>query len=62
MVSWYIKNSEVTVSVSCRRGGPVSFSSSRSGRRQLQVEGDFSDDDADSKASDLNENQTAQAE
>ncbi|KAA0713362.1 B Myosin heavy chain 10 Myosin heavy chain, non-muscle IIb Non-muscle myosin heavy chain [Triplophysa tibetana] len=45
-----------------RRGGPVSFSSSRSGRRQLQVEGDFSDDDADSKASDLNENQPAQAE
>ncbi|KAG1942240.1 myosin-10 [Pimephales promelas] len=45
-----------------RRGGPVSFSSSRSGRRQLQVEGEFSDDDADSKASDLNENQTAQAE
>ncbi|TRY55599.1 hypothetical protein DNTS_021482, partial [Danionella cerebrum] len=45
-----------------RRGGPVSFSSSRSGRRQLQVEGDFSDDDADSKASDLNENQPPQAE
>ncbi|XP_057193384.1 myosin-10 isoform X3 [Triplophysa rosa] len=45
-----------------RRGGPVSFSSSRSGRRQLQMEGDFSDDDADSKASDLNENQPAQAE
>ncbi|XP_056605679.1 myosin-10 isoform X2 [Triplophysa dalaica] len=45
-----------------RRGGPVSFSSSRSGRRQLQMEGDLSDDDADSKASDLNENQPAQAE
>ncbi|XP_051996388.1 myosin-10-like [Xyrauchen texanus] len=45
-----------------RRGGPVSFSSSRSGRRQLQVEGEFSDDDADSKASDLNENQSAHAE
>ncbi|XP_030638194.1 myosin-10 isoform X2 [Chanos chanos] len=45
-----------------RRGGPVSFSSSRSGRRQLQVEGEFSDDDADSKASDLNETQPSQAE
>ncbi|XP_042613660.1 myosin-10-like isoform X4 [Cyprinus carpio] len=45
-----------------RRGGPVSFSSSRSGRRQLQMEGEFSDDDADSKASDLNENPPAQAE
>ncbi|XP_065149801.1 myosin-10 isoform X1 [Paramisgurnus dabryanus] len=45
-----------------RRGGPVSFSSSRSGRRQLQMEGEFSDDDADSKASDLNENSSAQAE
>ncbi|XP_073809698.1 myosin-10 isoform X5 [Danio rerio] len=45
-----------------RRGGPVSFSSSRSGRRQLQMEGDFSDDDADSKASDLNENQPPPAE
>uniref|UniRef100_A0A8C1VIM0 Myosin, heavy chain 10, non-muscle n=1 Tax=Cyprinus carpio TaxID=7962 RepID=A0A8C1VIM0_CYPCA len=44
------------------RGGPVSFSSSRSGRRQLQMEGEFSDDDADSKASDLNENPPAQAE
>uniref|UniRef100_A0A672TD29 Myosin heavy chain 10 n=1 Tax=Sinocyclocheilus grahami TaxID=75366 RepID=A0A672TD29_SINGR len=45
-----------------RRGGPVSFSSSRSGRRQLQMEGEFSDDDADSKASDLNETPPAQAE
>ncbi|XP_016122447.1 myosin-10-like [Sinocyclocheilus grahami] len=45
-----------------RRGGSVSFSSSRSGRRQLQMEGEFSDDDADSKASDLNENPPAQAE
>ncbi|XP_073726882.1 myosin-10 isoform X1 [Misgurnus anguillicaudatus] len=45
-----------------RRGGPVSFSSSRSGRRQLQMEGEFSDDDADSRASDLNENSSAQAE
>ncbi|XP_066518947.1 myosin-10 isoform X2 [Hoplias malabaricus] len=40
-----------------RRGGPVSFPSGRSGRRQLQVEGEVSDDDADSKASDVNENQ-----
>ncbi|XP_050968644.1 myosin-10 isoform X1 [Labeo rohita] len=45
-----------------RRGGPVSFSSSRSGRRQLQMEGEFSDDDADSKASDLNENPPTPAE
>ncbi|XP_031419393.1 myosin-10 isoform X2 [Clupea harengus] len=47
-----------------RRGGPVSFSSgsSRSGRRQLQMEGEVSDDDADSRASDLNETQAAQAE
>ncbi|XP_016304575.1 myosin-10-like isoform X3 [Sinocyclocheilus anshuiensis] len=45
-----------------RRGGPVSFSSSRSGRRQLQMEGEFSDEDADSKASDLNETPPAQAE
>ncbi|XP_052455090.1 myosin-10 isoform X2 [Carassius gibelio] len=45
-----------------RRGGPVSFSSSRSGRRQLQTEGELSDDDGDSKASDLNENPPAQAE
>uniref|UniRef100_A0A673LRL7 Myosin-10 n=1 Tax=Sinocyclocheilus rhinocerous TaxID=307959 RepID=A0A673LRL7_9TELE len=45
-----------------RRGGPVSFSSSRSGRRQLQMEGEFSDDDADSKACDLNETSPAQAE
>ncbi|XP_043097520.1 myosin-10 isoform X2 [Puntigrus tetrazona] len=45
-----------------RQRGPVSFSSSRSGRRQLQMEGEFSDDDADSKASDLNENPPAQAE
>ncbi|XP_078510790.1 myosin-10 isoform X3 [Lissotriton helveticus] len=43
-----------------RRGGPISFSSSRSGRRQLQIEGaslDLSDDDADSKASDVNDTQ-----
>lgn len=43
-----------------RRGGPISFSSSRSGRRQLQIEGaslDLSDDDADIKASDVNDTQ-----
>ncbi|XP_036385857.1 myosin-10 isoform X2 [Megalops cyprinoides] len=48
-----------------RRGGPISFSSSRSGRRQLQIEGaslELSDDDADSKASDVNETQAAQPE
>ena len=41
--------------VSSRRGGPISFSSGRSGRRQLQVEGmslDASDDDLDRGASD----------
>uniref|UniRef100_A0A4W4GXT2 Myosin, heavy chain 10, non-muscle n=1 Tax=Electrophorus electricus TaxID=8005 RepID=A0A4W4GXT2_ELEEL len=45
-----------------RRGGPVSFPSGRSGRRQLQMEGEISDDDADSKASDVNESQPAQPE
>ncbi|XP_058848313.1 myosin-10-like isoform X2 [Acipenser ruthenus] len=48
-----------------RRGGPITFSTSRSGRRQLQIEGaslDLSDDDADNKASELNEIQAAQAE
>nr|XP_015211714.1 PREDICTED: myosin-10 isoform X1 [Lepisosteus oculatus] len=48
-----------------RRGGPISFSSSRSGRRQLQIEGaslELSDDDADGKASDANETQAAQVE
>ncbi|MEE6506795.1 hypothetical protein FKM82_007862 [Ascaphus truei] len=44
-----------------RRGGPVSFSSSsssRSGRRQLQIEGaslDPSDDEVESKTSEVNE-------
>ncbi|KAL7825784.1 hypothetical protein SRHO_G00335220 [Serrasalmus rhombeus] len=45
-----------------RRGGPVSFPSGRSGRRQLQMEGELSDDDADSKASEVNETQPAQPE
>ncbi|XP_051792245.1 myosin-10 isoform X2 [Erpetoichthys calabaricus] len=46
-----------------RRGGLLSFSTSRSGRRQLQIEGDLSDDDTDSKVSDLNETQkSTQAE
>uniref|UniRef100_A0A8C9Z4M1 Myosin, heavy chain 10, non-muscle n=1 Tax=Sander lucioperca TaxID=283035 RepID=A0A8C9Z4M1_SANLU len=49
-----------------RRGGPVSsFSSSRSGRRNLNLDGasgDMSDDDADSRAGDFNETQTANAE
>lgn len=49
-----------------RRGGPVSsFSSSRSGRRNLNLDGasvDLSDDDADSRASDFNETQTSNAE
>ena len=46
-----------------RRGGPISFSSSRSGRsRQLQIDGtsvDNSDDDADSRASDHNDTQAS---
>ncbi|XP_042166550.1 myosin-10 isoform X2 [Oncorhynchus tshawytscha] len=46
-----------------RRGGPLSFSSSRSGRsRQLQIDGtsvDNSDDDADSRASDHNDTQAS---
>lgn len=50
-----------------RRGGPVSsFSSSgRSGRRNLNLDGtsvDLSDDDADSRASDLNETQALNTE
>uniref|UniRef100_A0A8C6YHZ2 Myosin heavy chain 10 n=1 Tax=Naja naja TaxID=35670 RepID=A0A8C6YHZ2_NAJNA len=48
-----------------RRGGPITFSSSRSGRRQLHIEGaslELSDDDAESKGSDINEPQAAQAE
>ncbi|NXD85805.1 MYH10 protein, partial [Halcyon senegalensis] len=48
-----------------RRGGPITFSSSRSGRRQLHIEGaslELSDDDAESKGSDVNEAQPAAAE
>ncbi|KAM6317364.1 myosin-10 isoform 4-T4 [Podargus strigoides] len=48
-----------------RRGGPLTFSSSRSGRRQLHIEGaslELSDDDAESKGSDVNEAQPAPAE
>ncbi|KAF6727243.1 Myosin-10 [Oryzias melastigma] len=49
-----------------RRGGPVSsFSSSRSGRRNLNLDGasvDMSDDDADSRSGDFNDTQTPTAE
>ncbi|XP_074870320.1 myosin-10 isoform X4 [Carettochelys insculpta] len=48
-----------------RRGGPLTFSSSRSGRRQLHIEGaslELSDDDAESKGSEANETQPAQTE
>ncbi|NXM48668.1 MYH10 protein, partial [Gymnorhina tibicen] len=48
-----------------RRGGPLTFSSSRSGRRQLHIEGaslELSDDDAESKGSDVNEAPPAPAE
>ena len=50
-------------SSSCRRGGPISFSSSRSGRRQLQVsEGTsldlLSDDELENKITDNNANET----
>ncbi|NXH10023.1 MYH10 protein, partial [Bucco capensis] len=48
-----------------RRGGPITFSSSRSGRRQLHMEGaslELSDDDAESKGSEVNEAQPASAE
>ncbi|XP_004594812.2 myosin-10 isoform X2 [Ochotona princeps] len=48
-----------------RRGGPISFSSSRSGRRQLHIEGaslELSDDDTESKTSDVNETQPPQSE
>ncbi|XP_063080048.1 myosin-10-like isoform X1 [Engraulis encrasicolus] len=43
-----------------RRGGPISFSSGRSGRRQAGTSIDLSDDDLDSRASDVaNANDTA---
>uniref|UniRef100_A0A8D2ML43 Myosin, heavy chain 10, non-muscle n=3 Tax=Passeriformes TaxID=9126 RepID=A0A8D2ML43_ZONAL len=48
-----------------RRGGPITFSSSRSGRRQLHIEGaslELSDDDAESKGSDVNEAPPAPSE
>ncbi|NXM72271.1 MYH10 protein, partial [Serilophus lunatus] len=48
-----------------RRGGPITFSSSRSGRRQLHMEGaslELSDDDAESKGSDVNEAPAAPTE
>uniref|UniRef100_A0A8C5CKM9 Myosin, heavy chain 10, non-muscle n=1 Tax=Gadus morhua TaxID=8049 RepID=A0A8C5CKM9_GADMO len=49
-----------------RRGGPVSsFSSGRSGRRNLNLDGasvDLSDDDADSRTSDLNDTQASNVE
>ncbi|XP_075417032.1 myosin-10 [Tenrec ecaudatus] len=48
-----------------RRGGPISFSSSRSGRRQLHLEGaslELSDDDTESKTSDVNETQPPPSE
>lgn len=48
-----------------RRGGPISFSSSRSGRRQLHIEGaslELSDDDTESKTSDVNETQPPPSE
>lgn len=52
-------------SVPCRRGGPISFSSSRSGRRQLQVEGTsldlLSDDEVENKPTDANANETPAA-
>uniref|UniRef100_A0A8C4HZ67 Myosin-10 n=1 Tax=Dicentrarchus labrax TaxID=13489 RepID=A0A8C4HZ67_DICLA len=46
-----------------RRGGPISFSSTRSGRRQLQVEGTssldlLSDDELENKITDNNANET----
>lgn len=50
-------------SSSYRRGGPISFSSSRSGRRPLQVEGTssldlLSDDELENKITDNNANET----
>ncbi|XP_033826509.1 myosin-10 isoform X1 [Periophthalmus magnuspinnatus] len=45
-----------------RRGGPISFSSGRSGRRQLQVEGTslelLSDEELENKTTDSNANET----
>ncbi|XP_056673505.1 myosin-10 isoform X1 [Monodelphis domestica] len=48
-----------------RRGGPITFSSSRSSRRQLHIEGaslELSDDDTESKTSDVNEMPAAPVE
>lgn len=55
--------SHLCSSSSCRRGGPISFSSSRSGRRPLQVEGTssldlLSDDELENKITDNNANET----
>ncbi|XP_072298383.1 myosin heavy chain, embryonic smooth muscle isoform-like [Eucyclogobius newberryi] len=51
-----------TIKNMLRRGGPISFSSSRSGRRQLQVEGTslelLSDEELENKTSDNNANET----
>lgn len=53
---------ESNLSPSCRRGGPISFSSSRSGRRPVQVEGSsldlLSDDELENKITDNNANET----
>lgn len=53
---------ESNFSLSCRRGGPISFSSSRSGRRPVQVEGSsldlLSDDELENKITDNNANET----
>lgn len=50
------------VSLFCRRGGPVSFSSSRSGRRPIPVEESsldlLSDDELENKITDNNDNET----
>lgn len=50
------------LSSTCRRGGPITFSSNRSGRRQLQVEGTsldlLSDDELENKITDNNANET----
>ena len=55
--SLYLRSSS-----SRRRGGPISFSTSRSGRRPLQVEGTsldlLSDDDLENKITDNNANET----
>lgn len=64
-LGWTSPTATHSCALSPRRGGPISFSSSRSGRRQLHIEGaslELSDEDTESKTSDVNETQPPQSE